>query len=76
MIDLLTGLGGEILGYIVAAGVLLAGVAGFWFKAKREGRKAEQAKQAERTIENVEKATAARRNTDRSRVRKFDKPVK
>ena len=59
MMDLLTGLGGDLLAYlgIAVAAVLL------WFgygaSKKREGRKDAETKAREKTLENVEKARKA-----------------
>lgn len=76
MIGFITGLGSKVWGYVVAAGVLLAGVAAFWFKAKSEGKSEERAKQTEKIHEKVAKAEKVRRDqhtTPDKRLRRFDR---
>jgi len=68
---------GDFLGYIIGAGVLIAGALGLWFKAKSEGRQQEKAKQTEKIHEKVTKADKAVRDhriKPDKRVRKFDRP--
>ena len=48
---MITALFSKVWGYILTAGVLLAGVAAFWFKAKHEGADQERAKQRKRDDE-------------------------
>ena len=78
MIDALLSLGGGIWGYVALAVAAIAGVAGFWFKAKSAGKAQERAKQTEKIHEKVTKADEVRRDvrTDpdkRKRVRRFDR---
>ena len=74
---MITALFSKVWGYIAAAGVLLAGVAAFWFKAKSEGADQEKAKQTEKIHEKVKDADKARRDQrgsgKRDRVSKFDR---
>lgn len=70
-----TGLG-KLWGALAWLGAFLAALGLAWLRGRSEGLKTARVKQQEKTIENVEKAGRARRDPDRERVRKFDRPVK